>query len=178
MSESADELESFDGEYVAVRTVKQMLHEAVPMIGKPGEADDELQDVTPGVLDRLVADCRVADEIDHEEQPDSRPSPVHHLRRVRVDVRRVESRRDELAGILVRIHRALRPSGVFYASYKMGESDGRDSLGRYYNYASPEWLEATYASAGPWTTLSSEASVIQSFDQTPANMLNLVVRKA
>lgn len=86
--------------------------------------------------------------------------------------------RDELAGILARIHRALRPSGVFYASYKMGEGDGRDSLGRYYNYASPEWLEATYASAGPWITLSSDRNVIQSFDETPANMLHLVVRKA
>ncbi|WP_339039338.1 class I SAM-dependent methyltransferase [Bradyrhizobium symbiodeficiens] len=86
--------------------------------------------------------------------------------------------RGELAGILARIHLALKPSGVFYASYKMGESDGRDSLGRYYSYASPEWLDATYANAGPWITLSSEISVIQSFDQTPANMLNLVVRKA
>jgi len=86
--------------------------------------------------------------------------------------------RDELAGILARIHRALKPSGVFYASYKMGESDGRDSLGRYYSYVSPDWLKATYASAGPWITLSSETSVIQSFDETQANMLNLVVRKA
>ncbi|MBW7974948.1 class I SAM-dependent methyltransferase [Bradyrhizobium sp. BR 10289] len=85
--------------------------------------------------------------------------------------------RDELSGILARIHRALKPSGVFYASYKMGESDGRDSLGRYYSYVSPEWLAATYASAGPWTTLSSDTNVIQSFDETPANMLNLVVRK-
>jgi SAM-dependent methyltransferase len=86
--------------------------------------------------------------------------------------------RDELAGILGKIHRALKPSGVFYASYKMGEGDSRDSLGRYYNYASPEWLEATYASAGPWITLSSDRNVIQSFDETPANMLNLVVRRA
>ncbi|MCK1411344.1 class I SAM-dependent methyltransferase [Bradyrhizobium sp. 76] len=86
--------------------------------------------------------------------------------------------RDELASILARIHRALRPSAVFYASYKMGEGDGRDSLGRYYNYASPEWLDATYASAGPWITLSSDRNVIQSFDETPANMLHLVVRKA
>lgn len=85
--------------------------------------------------------------------------------------------RDELAGILGRIHRALRPSGVFYASYKIGDGDGRDSLGRYYNYPTPEWLEATYAGAGPWITLSSDTNVIQSFDQTPANMLNLVVRK-
>ncbi|MBR1086509.1 class I SAM-dependent methyltransferase [Bradyrhizobium manausense] len=85
--------------------------------------------------------------------------------------------RDELAGILGRIHRALKPSGVFYASYKIGEVDGRDSLGRYYSYVSPEWLATTYASAGPWITLSSETNVIQSFDQTPASMLNLVVRK-
>jgi SAM-dependent methyltransferase len=86
--------------------------------------------------------------------------------------------RDELAGILGRIHRALKPSGVFYASYKMGEDDGRDSLGRYYSYVSPDWLEATYVSAGPWITLSFDTSVIQSFDQTPANMLHLVMRKA
>src|SRR5579872_2783461 len=56
--------------------------------------------------------------------------------------------RDELGAILARIHRALRDDGVFYASYKIGESDGRDSLGRYYNYPSPEWLEATYAASG------------------------------
>ncbi|MGX1322499.1 SAM-dependent methyltransferase [Bradyrhizobium sp. USDA 377] len=86
--------------------------------------------------------------------------------------------RDELAGILARIHRALKPSGVFYASYKMGEGDGRDSLGRYYNYPPREWLEATYAGAGPWITVSSDTNVIRSFDETPATMLNLVMRKA
>jgi len=85
--------------------------------------------------------------------------------------------RDELAAILGRIHRALKPSGVFYASFKIGEGDGRDDLGRYYNYPSPEWLRATYAAAGTWDPLASDTSVIQSFDQTPANMLHLVVRK-
>ena len=66
---------------------------------------------------------------------------------------------------------------MFYASYKIGDGGGRDSLGRYYNYPTPEWLEATYAGAGPWITVSSDTNVIQSFDQTPANLLNLVVRK-
>ena len=56
--------------------------------------------------------------------------------------------RDELESILARIHRALKPSGVFYASFKIGEGDGRDNLGRYYNYPSPEWLQTTYAAAG------------------------------
>lgn len=86
--------------------------------------------------------------------------------------------RDELRAILARIHRALKPSGVFYASFKIGEGDGRDELGRYYNYPSPEWLQATYAAAGAWDPLASDTSVIQSFDQTPANMLHLVVRKS
>jgi SAM-dependent methyltransferase len=86
--------------------------------------------------------------------------------------------RDELSGILGRIHRALKPSGLFYASYKIGEGDGRDSLGRYYNYPSPEWLKASYANAGAWTTLASDTGVIKSFDEAPATMLHLVVRKA
>ena len=86
--------------------------------------------------------------------------------------------RDELANILARIHRALKPSGVFYASFKIGESDGRDNLGRYYNYPSPEWLQTTYMAAGPWDSLSSDTSVIKSFDETPANMLHLMVRKS
>ncbi len=83
----------------------------------------------------------------------------------------------ELAGILTRIHRALRTDGVFYASFKSGEADGRDSLGRYYNYVSADWLHATYAAAGPWQLLSSDTSVIKSFDETQATMLHLVMRK-
>ena len=87
--------------------------------------------------------------------------------------------RDELTGILKRIRRALRGDGVFYASFKIGEGDGgRDSLGRYYNYPSPEWLATAYAAAGPWQSLTSDTSEIQSFDKTPATMLHLVVRKS
>jgi SAM-dependent methyltransferase len=87
--------------------------------------------------------------------------------------------RDELTGILRRIRRALKLDGVFYASFKIGEGDdGRDSLGRYYNYPSPEWLQATYAAAGSWQSLSSDISEIRSFDETPATMLHLIKRKS
>ncbi len=85
--------------------------------------------------------------------------------------------RDELGGILARIHRALKTGGVFYASFKSGDGDGRDSLGRYYNYVSSDWLRAAYASAGPWQCLSSDTSEIKSFDAAPATMLHLVMRK-
>ncbi len=86
--------------------------------------------------------------------------------------------RDELSDILSRIRRALKPEGAFYASFKLGEGDGRDSLGRYYNYASPEWLQAVYAAAGVWRQVSSATGEIKSFDAAPATMLHLVVRKA
>jgi SAM-dependent methyltransferase len=86
--------------------------------------------------------------------------------------------RDELGGVLARIHRALKPAGIFYASFKIGESDGRDSLGRYYNYPSPQWLEATYAAAGQWLSLTRETSRIKSFDDAPATLQHLTVRKS
>jgi hypothetical protein len=80
-------------------------------------------------------------------------------------------------GILARIYGALKPAGVFYASFKIGDDDGRDSLGRYYNYPSSGWLEATYAAAGEWISLASDTGAIESFDETPATMLHLIVRK-
>ena len=85
--------------------------------------------------------------------------------------------RGELADILLKIHHALKPAGVFYASFKVGEGDGRDTLGRYYNYPSPQWLQAVYAEAGPWSSLASDTSEIKSFDDEPATMLHLTVRK-
>ncbi len=85
--------------------------------------------------------------------------------------------RDELRGILARIHRALKPAGVFYASFKIGEGEGRDTLGRYYNYPSHTWLDATYAAAGEWDSLVSDTGEIKGFDAAPATLLHLTVRK-
>ncbi|WP_216842925.1 class I SAM-dependent methyltransferase, partial [Enterococcus faecalis] len=41
--------------------------------------------------------------------------------------------RSALPGILARVQRALLPGGVFYASYKAGEAEGRDRFGRFFN---------------------------------------------
>jgi SAM-dependent methyltransferase len=87
--------------------------------------------------------------------------------------------RDELAGVLSRVRRALKRDGVFYASYKIGDGESRrDSLGRYYNYPSPEWLQSAYAASGAWHRLKSDTSEITSFDEAPATMLHLVVRRS
>jgi SAM-dependent methyltransferase len=85
--------------------------------------------------------------------------------------------RQELAHILALIRRALRPAGYFYASYKTGEADGRDTLNRYYNYPSPDWLRANYAKVGNWSSLSIETGEVTGFDNKPATMLFVTARK-
>jgi SAM-dependent methyltransferase len=85
--------------------------------------------------------------------------------------------RHQLADVLRLIWRALKPAGYFFASYKEGDGDGRDTLNRYYNYPSPDWLRATYAEAGNWTSLSSESGEVIGFDDKMASMLFVVARK-
>jgi SAM-dependent methyltransferase len=86
--------------------------------------------------------------------------------------------RDELAGVLGLIWRALKPEGVFYASYKAGDAEGRDTLNRYYNYPSPDWLRTNYTSAGNWSSLEIETGEVIGFDNQWAPMLFVVARKS
>ena len=86
--------------------------------------------------------------------------------------------RDQLASVLSLIRRALKPGGVFYASYKEGETGARDTLDRYYNYPSQDWLRATYAEAGNWSSLSMERGEVRGFDDKMAPMLFVTARKA
>jgi SAM-dependent methyltransferase len=86
--------------------------------------------------------------------------------------------RPELAQVLALIWRALKPGGHFYASFKAGEADGRDTLDRYYNYPSPDWLRANYSGAGSWSSLSFETGEVRGFDNERAEMLFVVARKS
>ncbi len=56
--------------------------------------------------------------------------------------------REELSGVLGRILQALRPGGFHYATYKLGDGEGRDLLGRLHNFPSVGWLVDTYRAAG------------------------------
>ena len=85
--------------------------------------------------------------------------------------------REQLADVLALIWRALKPAGYFYASYKAGDADGRDTLNRYYNYPSLEWLRATYAQAGKWSSLAIESGEVKGFDDKQASMLFVVAEK-
>ena len=85
--------------------------------------------------------------------------------------------RPELAQVLSLIWRALKPGGAFYASFKTGDAEGRDTLNRYYNYPSPDWLREQYARAGNWASLEIEAGDVMGFDNEMAPMLFIVARK-
>ncbi|MEO0679069.1 MAG: class I SAM-dependent methyltransferase [Pseudomonadota bacterium] len=56
--------------------------------------------------------------------------------------------RDALPGLLTRIHRALKPGGLFYLGVKLGEGESRDRLGRRYAYWTEEDLRTLLAEAG------------------------------
>jgi SAM-dependent methyltransferase len=86
--------------------------------------------------------------------------------------------RAELAQVLTLIRRALKRGGSFYASYKAGDGDGRDTLNRYYNYPTADWLRATYAEAGDWSELSIETGEVRGFDDKMAEMLFVLARKS
>ena len=85
--------------------------------------------------------------------------------------------RNQLAKVLALIHRALKPGGAFYASYKAGEGDGRDTFNRYYNYPTQALLRAVYAQAGEWTDLSIETGRVRGFDDAMAEMFFVLARR-
>jgi SAM-dependent methyltransferase len=84
--------------------------------------------------------------------------------------------RAKLAGILAKIHTALRPGGVFYASFKAGENEGHDGLGRYFNYPSKDWLRRAYE-VRPWATIEIQENSGSGYDNQPTDWLHVTTVK-
>lgn len=84
--------------------------------------------------------------------------------------------RPGLPGILARVHRALRPGGAFYASFKAGEAEGRDRFGRYYNYPDAGWLRSAYAVDG-WRSLDIAEEMGGGYDREPTRWLHATAIK-
>jgi SAM-dependent methyltransferase len=82
----------------------------------------------------------------------------------------------ELPGVLARIHHALKPGGYHYASYKLGDGEGRDLLGRLHNFPSPEWLLQSYEGAD-FTLVEHDVFAGKGSDGTQRDWLALTVRK-
>lgn len=84
--------------------------------------------------------------------------------------------RAELPDALARIHRALKPGGWHFASYKLGEAEGRDLLGRLHNFPSPDWLIARYEEAG-FAVVESDIYPGKASDGTQRDWIDLTLRK-
>ncbi|MET3899169.1 SAM-dependent methyltransferase [Devosia sp. UYZn731] len=84
----------------------------------------------------------------------------------------------ELTDDIARIHTALRPGGLLTASFKAGTGEGRDGLGRYYNYPSAENLLAHFRAAAHWTTLELTESDGGGYDGKPTRWLWVRATKA
>lgn len=83
----------------------------------------------------------------------------------------------ELTDDLRRIHAAMRPGGLFTASFKAGTGEGRDSFGRYYNYPEPDTLLTHYRAAADWTAVQLETAMGSGYDRQPTQWLWVTARK-
>src|SRR5262249_44062689 len=71
----------------------------------------------------------------------------------------------DLQGVLARIWRALKPAGLFYASFKEGNADGRDTIGAFYENSPQEFLlKGCHGVAGRWSFRSSDRRGGRVFD--------------
>jgi SAM-dependent methyltransferase len=89
----------------------------------------------------------------------------------------LHARRSELPDILSRIARSLKAGGVFYSSYKAGDAEGHDALGRFYNYPSNEWLAETFNASQVWESVEITAEDGSAYDRLPTRWLHVMARK-
>lgn len=85
--------------------------------------------------------------------------------------------RDELTDDLARIFRALRPGGHLVASFKAGSGEGRDSLGRYYNYPDAAALRVHLAGAADWAGIDISEHDGSGYDGRPTRWLWMHAQK-
>lgn len=86
--------------------------------------------------------------------------------------------RPALPGIIDRIHDALRPGGILYASFKAGEAEGRDGLGRYFNYLSTDELQLAFGEKPRWQSLRIEEDMGSGYDGMAARWLHALAIKS
>ncbi|BEU99923.1 class I SAM-dependent methyltransferase [Novosphingobium olei] len=82
-----------------------------------------------------------------------------------------------LPSVLARIHRALRPGGWHFASYKTEGRPGWDRHDRYYNRLSRTDADRFYAGAGPWDLVEFEERDGEGYFAEPSRWLFVTARK-
>jgi SAM-dependent methyltransferase len=80
-----------------------------------------------------------------------------------------------LCAILRRIYAVLKVPRVLFANFKEGTSEGRDRLGRHYNYPSLATLEAIFRHAAPWS-VEIETTAGHGYDGAAIQWLNCTAK--
>lgn len=86
--------------------------------------------------------------------------------------------REGLPNVLRRVYRALKPAGVLYASFKAGGREGRDTLGRYYNYLDPGEVRAAVEATGAWRTIVLNEGRGKGYDGTETGWTEVFAEKS
>lgn len=85
--------------------------------------------------------------------------------------------RRDLPDVIARIHRALKPGGLHFASYKGGGSEGRDRFGRYFNYLTRAQLESLYREAAMWDLFDISEGAGGGYDGGQGPWVQITVRR-
>lgn len=86
--------------------------------------------------------------------------------------------RAALPDVLARIHRALKPGGVHFSSYKSGTAEGMDRFGRFYNYLGlPDLLDCVAQSAD-WQVLATDTWIGGQHGGGATGWIGLTLRRA
>lgn len=83
-----------------------------------------------------------------------------------------------LPAVLARVHRALKPGALLYASFKSGGKDGRDKLGRYYNYLDADEATTLLRAAGSWQSIDISRGRGKGYDGTETGWVQVFARKS
>ncbi|MBB4954138.1 SAM-dependent methyltransferase [Agrobacterium vitis] len=85
--------------------------------------------------------------------------------------------RTDLPDIISRIHRSLKMGGYVWASFKGGQQEGLDGLGRYYNYLSASELKQLWSHNGQWSTLEHESWLGSGYDKLPTEWHYIIAKR-
>ncbi|MDQ0323592.1 SAM-dependent methyltransferase [Pararhizobium capsulatum DSM 1112] len=85
--------------------------------------------------------------------------------------------RHELGQVISRIYRAMTENAVVWASFKAGDEEGLDALGRYYNYFEQSQLISLWQASAPWKKIEIEAWTGGAYDRKPTEWLAITAMK-
>jgi cyclopropane fatty-acyl-phospholipid synthase-like methyltransferase len=85
--------------------------------------------------------------------------------------------RADLPDIISRIHQSLKVGGYVWASFKGGQHEGLDGLGRYYNYLSESELKHLWSSNGEWASLEHERWLGSGYDKLPTEWHSITAKR-